>query len=244
MENAEYLKLADAEDRMWYFRALHGRAADLLRKFVPRAEGSLLDAGCGTGGFLRRAAGWFPELRCSGVDLYEVACDLARDRGTPRVVRASVTDLPVRSGCTMAVTSLDVLQHIPLQERAVEEMFRVLEPGGIAVVNAPAYEWLWSYHDVSTHTERRYTRPRLLKLLAGAGFLPLSATYWNFLPLPIVIAKRKVFPRLGGEDDVRVYPPIAERVLDAAMALERRWTNAVSPLPAGSSVLVAVRKPH
>jgi SAM-dependent methyltransferase len=142
------------------------------------------------------------------------------------------------------VTSLDVLQHIPDDRTAVSEIFRVLEPGGLAVVNAPAYMWLWSYHDDDTDTERRYTRRGMMNLLAGAGFDIVRSTYWNFLPLPVVVAKRKLLWRLGEAGDVRQYPAFAERVLDAGMALERRWISRIGRLPAGSSVLVGALKPR
>lgn len=243
METAEYVKLAEVEDRMWYFRALHSHAAGLLREHLPGARGTLLDAGCGTGGFIRRAAPWFPDLTFSGIDLYQVACDLAIERGTPRIVRASVTALPFADASMAAVTSLDVIQHIADHESAAAELHRVLEPGGLLVMNAPAFMWLWSYHDDVTHTERRYTRRGLSTLLKKAGFSVLRGIYWNFLPLPLIVAKRKLFWRLSDADDVKAYPPIAERILDAGMALERAWIRSVSRLPVGSSVLLAARKP-
>ncbi len=243
MQEQEYLKLAQVEDSMWYFRALHEHAATLIRTHHPLARGYLLDAGCGTGGFIRRTAPAFPSLRFLGVDLFQIACDLARERGTPRVVRASSTQLPFNDDSMAAVTSLDVLQHIPDHEKAVSEILRVLEPGGLAVINAPAYDWLWSYHDDVTDTERRYTRPSMLKLLSSAGFVIVQSTYWNFLPLPVVAAKRKLLAGLGGTDDVKLYPPWAEKLLGAGMTLERRWFTSIARLPAGSSVLVAARKP-
>lgn len=243
MQKEEYLKLAEVEDSMWYFRALHNHAANLIRAHHPNARGMLLDAGCGTGGFIRRVSRWFPDLRFAGIDLFQIACELARSRGTARVARASATDLPFPDNSMSVVTSLDVLQHIPDHQKAAAEIFRVLEPGGLAVVNGPAYMWLWSYHDDATETERRYTRPGMLRLLAGAGFEEVRSTYWNFLPLPIVVAKRKLFARFSDSNDVKLYHPVAERVLDSGMSLERAWISRVSRLPAGSSVLVAVRKP-
>ena len=244
MQADEYRKLAEVEDTMWYFRALHRHAANLIRSHGPGARGRLLDAGCGTGGFIRRVDHWFPGLRFNGIDLYQIACELAHSRGTPRIARASCTALPFADDSMVVVTSLDVLQHIPDDARAASEMFRVLEPGGLAVVNVPAYMWLWSYHDDVTDTERRYTRGTMLNLLKGAGFEIVRSTYWNFLPLPLVVAKRKMFWRLGGTDDVKQYPAYAERMLDVGMALERRWISRISSLPAGSSVLVAARKPR
>ena len=243
MQRDEYRKLAEVEDHMWYFRALHEHASTMMRSHHPRGAGRLLDAGCGTGGFIRRTSASFPSLRFIGIDLFQIACDLAHERGTPRVARASSTQLPFPDASMAVVTSLDVLQHIPDHERAVSEIFRVLEPGGLAVVNGPAYEWLWSYHDDVTDTERRYTRGRMLRLLESAGFDVVQSTYWNFLPLPLVAAKRKLLGGVGGTDDVKMYPPWAEKLLGAGSAIERLWFTSVSPLPAGSSVLCAARKP-
>ena len=243
MQREEYVKLAEVEDAMWYFRALHEHAATLIRAHHPRARGGLLDAGCGTGGFIRRASTDFPLLRFHGIDLFQIACDLARERGTPRIARASSTDLPFADRSMAVVTSLDVLQHIPDQEKAVAEIFRVLEPGGLAVVNGPAYEWLWSYHDDVTDTERRYTRGRMVRLLEAAGFRVVQSTYWNLFPLPLVAAKRKLLRGVGGTDDVKMYPPWIERVFGAGTWIERKWFTTVSSIPAGSSVLCAAIKP-
>lgn len=243
METAEYHKLAQVEDSMWYFRALHAHAADLIRAHHPAASGALLEAGCGTGGFIRNASQWFPKLRFFGIDLFQIACELARQSDTPRITRASVTALPFEDNSMSVVTSLDVIQHVADHQTAASEIFRVLEPGGLAVINAPAYMWLWSYHDTATGAERRYTLPEMIQLLTAAGFQIVLSTYWNFLPLPIVAAKRKVFARFAESDDVKLYPPWAERVLGALMATERAWIGSMSRLPAGSSVLVAARKP-
>ena len=48
MERNEYALMAAAEDDMWWYRALHAR---LLEK-LEGVHGRVLDAGCGTGGFL------------------------------------------------------------------------------------------------------------------------------------------------------------------------------------------------
>lgn len=244
MDTAEYLKLVEVEDAMWYFRALHAHATTLIRAHHPQASGALLDGGCGTGGFIRRASPVLPALRLHGIDLFQIACDLAHGRGTPRISRASLTNLPFADRSMAVVTSLDVIQHVADHKAAASEIFRVLEPGGLAVINAPAYMWLWSYHDTATGAERRYTLPGMIQLLTGAGFEIVRSTYWNFLPLPIVAAKRKIFTRFGESDDVKLYPAWAERLLGAVMTAERSWIGSVSRLPAGSSVLVAARKPR
>src|SRR3954471_4988287 len=80
MEPAEYLKLAELEDRMWYFRSMHRHfRRELLRAGV-RPDASMIDTGCGTGGTLLRLRKFFPRARLTGIDLMPLACELARQR--------------------------------------------------------------------------------------------------------------------------------------------------------------------
>ena len=44
---------------------------------------------------------------------------------------------------------------------ALIELRRVCRPGGWLLVTVPAYQALWSRHDVANHHFRRYSRPRL-----------------------------------------------------------------------------------
>ncbi|MFM1851995.1 MAG: hypothetical protein RIS54_1679 [Verrucomicrobiota bacterium] len=82
MEADEYRKMAAVEDRMWYYAALHARMIGALR--AGAASGPLLDAGCGTGGLLRRLAETPWGLDAIGVDLSPLACALSRERTTAR----------------------------------------------------------------------------------------------------------------------------------------------------------------
>jgi ubiquinone/menaquinone biosynthesis C-methylase UbiE len=247
MNSAEYTKLAEVEDVMWYFRALHGHVARALEKEL-RRDGTkgvkILDAGCGTGGLIRRLAQTHTAWRWTGVDVERQACELARARvGSAEICEASVTALPWGTGVFDAVVSADVLYHVDDDEAALREFFRVLKPGGIAVINVPAYRWLWSYHDVATHAKRRYGRGELMGKLRAAGFGEGRTTHWNALPLPLVVMRRKFLPAPKGGSDVQLQAAPVEAVFDAAMALERMWLRGVGRLPWGSSLLAVARKP-
>src|SRR5690348_3275693 len=82
MEAEEYRKLADVEDRMWYFRALHAHVERELTRLLGSRLAAVLDAGCGTGGLILRLARRHPAWRWSGIDLSETACELALERVT------------------------------------------------------------------------------------------------------------------------------------------------------------------
>lgn len=250
MEADEYRKLADVEDQMWYFHALHGHIERALARSLP-ANGKVLDAGCGTGGLIRRLQAHHPDWQWTGIDLEPIACELARERAGARstgsgqgaeIHRGSITALPFAEGTFDAVVSADVLYHVDDDEAALRQFFRVLRPGGIAVINVPAYRWLWSYHDTATHARRRYERDEVLAKLNAAGFGCAHATHWNALPLPLVIVRRKFFPTPAGGSDVSLFPAPIEKAFRGAMAAEQAWLKAFGALPFGSSVFAVAQK--
>ena len=243
MQADEYRKLAETEDRMWYFRALHRRRAHWLARLRPDGPARVLDAGCGTGGFIRMLRAERPEWTVTGVDLSPLAVALARERTGAEIVEGSLTALPFGDGSFDAVTTGDVLYHLADPAAALREFVRVLRPGGVVVVNEPAYRWLWSYHDEAVESKHRFTRPELAALFRDAGLGVRFASYANMLVLPLVVARRKLFPPARPTSDVQVYPASVEAVFGGMAALEHAWTKRGWPLPAGSSVFIAGVKP-
>lgn len=244
MNADEYIKLAEVEDRMWYFRSLHAHVRRVLTP-VLRPGAAVLDAGCGTGGMILRLRAQHPEWTYSGIDFMPLACELARRRcGTDVDVRvASITELPFADGSFDAVVSADVVCQVDNPEVAAREFFRVLRPGGIVVINVPAYMWMWSYHDDSCQTKHRYTRPEIDALLGGAGFERRWTTHWNALPFPVVWAKRKLFRTARDTSDVKRYPGWIEAGFNGLMALEHAWLRAGGRWAWGTSVFGVARKP-
>ncbi len=242
MEESEYRKLAQVEDRMWYFRGLHGLAERALGGALGAAA-QILDAGCGTGGLIRRLGPAHPGWAWTGIDLSPVACALARERTTADIRLGSVTELPFGERSFDAVVSCDVLYHVEDDGAALREAARVLRPGGLIVVNVPAYRWLWSYHDRAVHSVRRYGRMELAAKLGRAGFSQLRTGPWNTILFPWVVLRRKLLPAPRGGSDVRTYPAAVEAVARAALALEGCWTATGLRLPYGSSIFATARKP-
>jgi SAM-dependent methyltransferase len=173
VDRAEYDKLDRLEDSMWWFAATHANLLTLARQFAEddAARGHVLDAGCGTGGLLAKLAADRQQATVIGLDADQQACERAAAKSARPVCRGSVNALPFAAASLSAIFSADVLCHRDVDERqALGEFHRCLMPGGILVLNLPAYSWMLSRHDAAVYNVRRYTRPGIARLLRGAGF--------------------------------------------------------------------------
>ncbi len=237
MEPKEYALMDEAEQRMWWYRALHRRLLDAL----DGVSGLVLDAGCGTGGLITRMAQDRPDLRAIGVEWSAAAAERAALKAGTPIVRGSVNSLPFADGSFDAVIAADVLCHAGVDPgESLAELRRVLRPGGRLIVNMPAYGWLMSSHDRRVHTVRRQTARQTRAMLSQAGFARVSARYWNGLLLPLVILQRKLIARRSARSDVAPFPPWLDAILHGMTTFERRLPMA---LPFGSSVLAIAEHP-
>jgi SAM-dependent methyltransferase len=238
---------ARAERDHFWFHGFRAFVEPLVRQAARGGRIRILDCGCGTGANLDWLDTFGPAF---GFDLTGVGLELGRRAGRERLVRASVTAVPFRTAAFDLVTSFDVLYALDRREEqlAVAEMFRLLKPGGHAVINVAALDVLRGDHSVLGHERRRYTRRMLRSSLTAAGFSIERLTYTNaVLFLPLVIAR--TFQRWRGlkaEDDahheIAVPPAPLNRLLTQVLLLESLWIRRFNA-PAGSSLLCLARKP-
>jgi len=108
----------------------------------------VLDIGCGEGQVARRIASTGAEV--VGVDPTAAQVEMARRRaGGPRYVRAGAEALPCRDGSFDTVVICLALEHVDAFETAIDEVARVLEPGGRFILllchpllQAPGSAWI------------------------------------------------------------------------------------------------------
>jgi len=237
VEDTEYALMDAVEDRMWWYRAMHAR---VLAALAPLPSGArVLDAGCGTGGFLAKLRTARPDMRLFGLDYAPGAAGRAAGKAGAQVVAGSVNVLPFRDAAFDALTSLDVLCHAAAEPgAALAEFRRVLRPGARLVLNLPAHDWLRSAHDVRVHNARRYERRDVFAMLGALGFAQAEVRHWNSLLLPLMVTQRKLLARRdGAASDVAEYPPWLDRSLHAVTRVESVLARAGLRFPAGGSLL-------
>ncbi len=236
---------ASAEDRHFWFLGLRRFAKLMLDDALPAPRPlRIIDCGAGTGRNLDwlQAYGW-----AVGVELSPAGIAMGRRHGR-RLVRGDVSALPYPDAAFDLATSFDVLYSLDdeTERRALAEMYRVVKPGGIVLINAAALDLLKGSHSALANERRRYTAARLRAKLSDAGFEVLRMSYTNMTTLPITLAVRLAQRLLGrsdqaGEGEMAVPAGPINAVLAGVLRLEARVISAAS-LPAGSSVMCVARR--
>ena len=240
---------ARAERDHFWFRGFRRFVAPLLsRAAAGRRDLRLLDCGCGTGTNIRVLLA--PHGDAWGFDLTWTGLRFARSSGVTRIVQASAAAIPYPSAVFDVVTSFDVLYCLPgdVEREAVREMWRVLKPGGAAVINVAAMDVLRGNHSVLSAELRRYDKASLRALLEPAGFRIERMTYTNAALFPLMLGVRGVqrlvglAPEQEAEGEISVPPGPVNAALSALLAIEAGIVRRV-PMPFGSSLLCLARKP-
>lgn len=236
-----YRRLDEAERTHWFNRGMEQVSIALLGD---RLHGALLDAGSGTGGFLRFVRGLGVCDRLCGVDVSAEAIALARaELPEAELSVGGLTSVPFEDGAFDVVTLNDVLQHVEEREvgPSLRELRRVTKPGGALLVRTngglrrsrPRSDW------------RLYTRATLANELARGGFRVERATYVN-AAVSLLRAARGLTPKAPTETTAGIPPAsgsLATAVGSRLLAAEARYlSSAGRTLPYGHT-LIAVATP-
>jgi SAM-dependent methyltransferase len=210
-----YRRLDAAERTHWFNRGMERLSAALLADRLSRPGLAMLDAGCGTGGFLRfvRDLGGFERL--CGVDVSAEAIELAR-RELPETELhvGALTAVSFEDASFDLVTLNDVLQHVEEAEveASLRELRRVTRPDGVLLVRTnggrrpdrPRSDW------------RLYSRSSLAAELSRGGFRVERVTYVN-TAVSLLRAARGLAPKPPTETTAGIPPPSGQ--LTAAVGL-------------------------
>lgn len=233
-----YRRIHEVELRHWWHRGMLGIEATLLRDRL-RGGQSLLDAGCGTGGFLAWAMETGSFDRLVGFDPSAEAVALAQERvPTASLAVGDASSIAQPDASIDVLTCNDVLQHIHDDELAqsLGEFARVVRPGGTVLVRTngtrrfeqPLPDW------------RLYDASRLRADLEAAGLRVDRLTHVN-LVLSAWAGLRGRGPKppgAGVHGIPRLPGTVASTVGSALMRAERRYLGSSGrALPYGHTLV-------
>jgi len=98
---------------------------------------------------------------------------------------ADACELPYADNFFDVVISCDVFEHIDNHTKAVSEVSRVLKDKGVLIFTVPAFQTLFSSHDVALQHFRRYNKKTITSLLSQFDSNIFSWNSLLFLPMAI-----------------------------------------------------------
>ena len=178
--------------RHWYYRA---KSRAMLRYVEALSPTFILDIGAGSG--------FFSKELLRRTTAREALCI---DTGYRSDEQQSVAGKPIRfrthCGAVDAdlVLMMDVLEHVNDDVGLLRDYAQKVPNGSHFLVTVPAFEFLWSSHDVFLEHKRRYTLSQVEALVRAAGLrVEVAAYYYGFVfPLAAVV---RLLERLRPRDE-------------------------------------------
>jgi SAM-dependent methyltransferase len=174
--------LGDQVERHWYYTAKAAALIDDLRGAEPT---SILDIGAGSGFFARQLLARTNAQRATCVDTgYAQERDeqwFDKPIAFRRAITASDADL---------VLAMDVIEHVADDAGLMRPYVDLVAPGTRFIISVPAFNFLWSGHDVFLGHHRRYTIGSLERSILKFGLIVDWSHYYYGAVFPLAAAVR------------------------------------------------------
>jgi len=183
----------------------------MYQQVVPHCTGKILEIGSGIGNI-----SYFFDRDGMDIDLSDIR-EQYRSYLKKSFEKRAVLDMDIvadgfiemhgdKLGTYDAVFALNVVEHIKDDELAIENMIKLLKPGGKIIILVPAYQWLYNGFDVALEHFKRYTKSRLLGIFPTTGAKLIRSWYFNFAGifgwfLVGSVMKKKLIP----ESNMKLY---------------------------------------
>ena len=210
--------LGDQVDRHWYYKA---KAAALIGDLRGVEPTSILDIGAGSGFFSRQLLARTSARRATCVDIgYALDRDelwLGKPIAFRRAITASDADL---------VLAMDVIEHVADDVALMRPYIDLVAPGTRFIISVPAFNFLWSGHDVFLGHHRRYTLRGLERSIRESGLIVDWSHYYYGAVFPLAAAVRlleraRSVPTSEPRSQLRRHGGLMNGTLSALCALER-----------------------
>lgn len=214
----------------WYYQSKLVGIREILGNQL-RSGMRIIDVGAGSGFFSIALAEDLTDMAVVCVDPHYEA-ETSRDGGSLRFVRE--IDEPVAD----LYLFIDVLEHVD-DDLALLCSYTASAPvGATVVVSVPAFQSLWSSHDVFLEHRRRYRLNEVEQLVSDAGIKVTKARYLFSSIFPAAWLVRRLRTADSPRSDMKPAHTLINNLLTRLLSVEHRvFSNRLFGL---SAVVVGV----
>ncbi len=182
-----------------------------------RLAGRVLENGCGVGMYMQHLTPHVGSI--IGLE-YDLERAVEAHLQSPHLVNGASEELPFISGSFDVILSHEVLEHVRDDRRSVEEMLRVLAPGGVIVLFVPNLGYPFETHGIYWHGRYHFGNIPLVHYLPSRWrkqLIPHVRSYSKsdlerlFKQLPVTIKEQKLI--FGAYDNIIHRSPTLGRLL-------------------------------
>jgi ubiquinone/menaquinone biosynthesis C-methylase UbiE len=229
------------ENIHWWFSVRRQILNNLISNLNFSKKEWAIDVGCGVGSNLKVLKS--KEMNVIGLDKsFNVLRTNIQKIKLP-LVNGDLHNLPFKPNSFKLIIAMDVLEHLDNDEIGIEEIYRILDKGGILILTVPAFNFLWGLQDEITGHKRRYLQKEIFKKLVSKNFCILKSSYFNFFFFfPILLTRRLIYIlKLKIESENKINFFLLNSILKIIFSIETYWLRFFS-FPFGVSILFLAKK--
>lgn len=209
--------LGDNISDHWYYQS----KASALQKFInKKSELKILDVGAGSG--------FFSKFLLKNLPRSEAVCvDINYEKETEQLISGSPIKFVKSIENTNAdvVLLMDVLEHVDNDVGLLKEYVNKSGSGTRFIITVPAFNFLWSSHDVFLEHKRRYTIASLNKTLVDSGLKIDQSCYFFGVIFPVAFTVRmlgKFKSQTDAQSDLSPAKPWLNSILKSLLYFETK----------------------
>ncbi|WP_066804174.1 class I SAM-dependent methyltransferase [Moraxella oblonga] len=234
--------LGDDVNKHWYYIAKARAMQNILHNVQAK---TVLDVGAGSGYFSRYLLEHSNVQAGVCVDIsYPTEYDDTHS-GKPLYFRRSILDT-AQAGIAPVDLCLmmDVLEHVEDDVGLLKTYVEQVPSGTKFLISVPAFQFLWSSHDVFLEHYRRYTCQHLAETVQSSGLNIIQNHYYFGAVFPIALTMRlfeRIFPKKETKSQLVKHHPLTNAILLTASQMEipfQKWNRL-----AGLTVFCLAEKP-
>ena len=226
MDLREALKFGGIEEEInhWWIKTRFNYLNEII-EYYNSNNLTIVEYGCGTGNniyhLLHRSPfspkiksiiGIDPKLSNLEVPDWAKECKCSFNNSLPNSIKADI------------VIAMDVLEHIQDDYLALKEWKSSLKPNGLLLISVPAFQHLWSSHDIFLRHHRRYNKKEISELANSTGLKTVKLNYIFSYIYPMVFLLRRYLPNKAKiYGDLKKHNEIINTILSILGNLEYKF---------------------
>jgi SAM-dependent methyltransferase len=163
-------------------------ALNQMKSLKINSNSVIMEIGCSSGFLIKEIVNIYPENLIIGVDVVKAPLyNLAKKLPNVPLFRFDINQNPLPDSIVDVLIMLNVLEHIENDVLALQNVFKLLKPGGTLIIEVPAGKFLYDGYDKQLLHFRRYTLNELSHKVKLSGFIIKRKSYLGFFIFPIFI---------------------------------------------------------